>query len=356
MGCLTVALAPSTPPGVAHDYTRQALASVRSGATLVSQLMKFGRKERLHQSPLSIDLAIKACGALLQRLLGPHIRLRIEAGAPGAKILADAIQIEQILMNLAANARDAMPEGGELMIRTRELPAGSDAGQRVLLEVRDAGCGMPREAQLRAFEPFFSTKGSGKGTGLGLSTVQAVTRALGGQVHLESEPQQGTTFTFHFPVLCTPNAQAASVPAESQFRGRALLVEDDVWVRVSVRKFLQDLGLDVLEASTAEEAVSRSSGELDLLVSDVVLPNVSGPRIRTMLQAQHPDLKTLYISAHPAYHLIERGLLEKGDALLQKPFERDALAARLTELLSKQRVPELKVTRRTRVAGFRCAQ
>jgi PAS domain S-box-containing protein len=339
MGCLNMALRDTTGTERARDYTRQALTAVRGGATLVGQLMTFGRKDRARPGAIAIDTAIHDCSKLLQRLLGDHIELCIETGAPGALLLADPVQIEQILMNLAANARDAMPGGGRLVIKTdTEQEAREPEGRGVpciRLEVRDIGCGMDREAQARVFEPFFTTKAAGRGTGLGLSAVRAVTRARGGRVMLESELGRGTTFVFHIPSIASAPVVHQRAPAHVAFAGRVLLVEDDWRVRMSVRQYLEDLGFDVVEAADAVEALSRAKGTLTLLVTDVVLPEVSGPKIREMLKGQYPDLKALYISAHPALYLLEQGLLQNSDVILQKPFDIKELQVRLTELCSR---------------------
>jgi PAS domain S-box-containing protein len=347
MGCLNMALSKSAPAERSQDYTRQALVAVRSGATLVGQLTKFGRKEQTRRQPVALDAVIAGCSKLLQRLLGDHIELDIRAAATGTMILADPIQIEQILMNLAANARDAMPGGGRVLIRTSAVRERAEGSGRkvpmVRLEVRDIGCGMDREMQARLFEPFFTTKEPGKGTGLGLPTVRAVTRALGGQVDVESELGQGTSFVFRFPCVARPCPLAEPREApEAQFSGRALLVEDDWRVRISVRQYLEDLGFEVVEAGDAVEALSRADGTFSVLVSDVVLPEVSGRRVRDILRSQHPELKALYISAHSALYLMEQGLLDKSDVILQKPFERRDLAFRLAELCPSAPKPPVR--------------
>lgn len=338
MGCLSIALGDATTAERSRDYTYQALMAVRGGASLVGELMKFGRKDRLHPRAIAIDTAIAGCAKLLQRLLGDHIRLCIETRAPRTSILADPVQVEQILMNLAANARDAMPGGGRLVIRTGEvLVEGDTPGQPrpfLRLEVTDIGCGMDLETQTRVFEPFFTTKAAGKGTGLGLSAVRAVTRALGGQVTLDSEVGKGTSFVFRFPAVPASPVLAPGGHPDVQFAGRALLVDDDWRVRISVRQYLEELGFEVVEAADAGEALARAKGAVGLLVTDVILPEVSGPRIRALLQERYPELKVLYISAHPAPYLTEHGLLEANDMMLQKPFELHDLAFRLSELYS----------------------
>jgi PAS domain S-box-containing protein len=337
MGCLNIALGENTSVERSRDYTRQALVAVRGGATLVGQLMRFGRKDHVRRRAIGIDSTIGGCSKLLQRLLGDHIQLSIEAHAPRSAILADPVQIEQILMNLAANARDAMPGGGRLSIRTEEVSIpGSSPSQPssyVRLEVRDIGCGMDAETQARLFQPYFTTKEAGKGTGLGLAAVRAVTRALDGRVTVDTELGRGTAFIFHFPSVVAPPALPRRSSLDVRFSGRALLVDDDWRVRVGVRQYLEELGFDVVEAGDAAEALARADG-CGLLVTDVVLPEVSGPRIRALLHDKHPDMKALYISAHPAPYLAEHGLLEAGGVVLQKPFEAQDLAYRLTELYS----------------------
>jgi PAS domain S-box-containing protein len=335
MGCLNIALGETTTPERSRDYTRQALVAVRGGATLVGQLMRFGRKDRVRPRPIGIDAAIASCSKLLQRLLGDHIQLCIETRAPCSTMLADPVQIEQILMNLAANARDAMPGGGRLVIRTEEVvDAGSSPAHPlsfVRLEVRDVGCGMDAETRARVFEPFFTTKEAGKGTGLGLSAVRAVTRALGGQVTVETELGCGTAFIFHFPSVVAQPATPRRTAPDMRFAGRALLVEDDWRVRIGVRRYLEELGFDVVEAGDAAEAMERADG-CALLVTDVVLPEVSGSKIRNMLHDKYPEMKALFISAHPGRYLAEHGLLEAGAVVLQKPFEVQDLAFRLSQL------------------------
>jgi two-component system, cell cycle sensor histidine kinase and response regulator CckA len=337
MGCLSFALSETTSAERARDHTRQALIAVRGGASLVGQLMKFGRKDRVQTRPMQLDSAITGCAKLLQRLVGDHIELQIQAEAAGATILGDPVQIEQILMNLAANARDAMPGGGRLVIRTQKVmqlaEPGSVAHPCVQLEVCDVGCGMDRETQARLFEPFFTTKAAGKGTGLGLAAVKAVTRSLGGHVTVESTVGQGTAFVFRFPCVDSPPvSRKRPAAAVMQFGGRVLLVEDDWRVRISIRQYLEALGFDVVEAVDADDAMARAHGELALVVADVVLPEVSGPRLVGMLKGKYPDLKALYMSAHPAPYLVEQRLLRKSDRVLQKPFEAEALARQLSEL------------------------
>jgi PAS domain S-box-containing protein len=338
MGCLTTALTATASPEAARDYTQQALVAVRGGATLVEQLAKFGRKDQLRPRAVAADEAIASCSKLLQMLLGDQITLQIEAGAPGASLVVDPVQLEQILMNLAVNARDAMPNGGRFIIRTREVRDVDDSGQRrrfLRLEVRDMGSGMDRETQARAFEPFFTTKGDGKGTGLGLATVHAVTQALGGRLALESGVGQGTRFVFHFPVAAAPaelGVPAIKSPVMGQFTGRVLLVEGDWRARMTVRQGLEALGFQVVEAGDGAEALARGTNDLTLLVTDVVLPDIWGTKVNEDLRRRNPSLRVLYVSSHTASYLQQQGLLNEGDVMLQKPFAFDDLALALANL------------------------
>jgi PAS domain S-box-containing protein len=338
MGCLNIALSSATPPDRARDYTRQALAAVRGGSSLVQQLMKFGRKEEVRPRAVCVDDTIAECAKLLEMLLGDGIGLELQTAAPGTMVVADPVQLEQILLNLAANARDAMPNGGQLVIRTKEVRDVDELGQKrclLRLEVRDVGCGMDAETQARVFEPFFTTKSAGKGTGLGLSTVRAVTRALGGRITVESEVGQGTRFVFHFPVADRRRDGFASPTPElspPRTLGRALVVEDDAQVRRSLGEALEGLGFEVFEASDGAEALARGVDDLRLLVADIVLPDVYGTKVRDQLRRRHPNLRTLYISAHTPAYLIQRGLLNEADLVLQKPFAVDALASGLAKL------------------------
>ena len=338
MGCLNLALSDRSSPVRARDYVQQALSAVRSGADLVSELMRFGSQKRARPKAIVLDAVLANSAELLRRLLGEHIVLSIEAAAASARVRADPVQIEQILMNLAANARDAMPRGGRLSIRTAIVGAREDGAlPQLRLEVQDVGSGMDAETRARAFDLHFTTKPPGKGGGRGLTTVRALARSLGGRVDIESEPGKGTSVIFHFPSVVARDAAPARPQPEPSFSGRALLIEDDWRVRVGVRYYLQQLGFEVLEAGDATEALSLADASVGLLVSDVILPEVTGPGIRELLREAHPELKALYISAHPARYLIDQGLLEATDTILQKPFDLQEFAHRLAEVCTPSR-------------------
>jgi CheY-like chemotaxis protein len=271
-----------------------------------------------------------------------QVTLELQIGAPGERIWADPIEVEQILMNLAANARDAMPSGGTLTIRTDSIALDAehaakhdvDPGSRwVRLAVTDTGVGMDEPTLARIFEPFFTTKDVGKGTGLGLSTVFAVTRQLGAHVDVRSEPGRGTTFVFCFP-RCETEAVAEPEPRRvlPRFRGTVLVVEDAPLVRLTVRRDLEALGLEVLEADGIDEArrlceVHRHA--IDLLVSDVLLPTMPGPQLAELLRAHCPSLRLLFMTATP-----ERA--PAGAAVLRKPFDDRELAEALERVLGPE--------------------
>jgi PAS domain S-box-containing protein len=222
MGCLNNALRPETTQERAREYALHALQAVRGSATLVGRLMQMAPKERVQPRVMALDSTITNCSTLIQGLLGEHIRLEVRARAPRGVILADPAQIEQILLNLAANARDAMPQGGKLLIATAEvhLPKALGEGSFVELEVRDIGCGMDGPTKVRIFEPFFTTKASDGGTGLGLASVQSTIQGLGGHIHVESEVGRGSAFILHFPMAAALPEITARAPAEPQSAGR----------------------------------------------------------------------------------------------------------------------------------------
>jgi PAS domain S-box-containing protein len=339
MGCAAVALA-SDDIAVRRSYLNGVLDAVKRGSDLVGQLTAFSRKRTTDRRPTGVDALVAGLATLLERLLGEHIRLELRPGAPGALVSADRVQLEQILLNLAANARDAMPEGGTLTIETEELGLAEDGGgippgRQLRLLVRDTGVGMDDRTKARIFEPFFTTKPPGFGTGMGLSTVLGITQNLGGRVEVASESGRGTSFVFHFPCSDAEPAVAPPLGGELRFHGRALLIEDHGLVRMTVRHYLEELGLEVVEASAAAEAlkIAETGSAIDLCVSDVTLPGASGPKLVTQLRERYPGLSALFISAHPTGELVARGTLEATAVALQKPFGKEELAAKLAALL-----------------------
>jgi two-component system cell cycle sensor histidine kinase/response regulator CckA len=266
------------------------------------------------------------------------------------RVKADAGQLEQVLLNLAVNARDAMPQGGQLRIETANVKLdeadvrdrfGIRAGRYVRLTVCDTGCGMDADTQAHIFEPFFTTKGPGKGTGLGLSTVYGIIIQSGGHIEVHSAPGRGTTFTIDLTRI--EDSTAAHEPLHPQIsppRGTEtiLLAEDEAPVRGLAREVLQMLGYTVLEAASGEEALERCqqhAGPMHLLVTDVVMPGMSGPELAARLAPMSSALKVLYLTGYTDDAIVQHGVLEPGTLLLHKPFTPDALAHRVREVLDK---------------------
>jgi CheY-like chemotaxis protein len=296
---------------------------------------------------LDLGELLRSSEKMLRRLIGEDVRLVVEV-APGLwPVHADPGAIDQALMNLVVNARDAMPGGGRLVLEVRNasVPEGGDgvlpgarAGDWVRLAVRDQGCGMPPEVLAHLFEPFFTTKEAGKGTGLGLATVHGIATQAGGHVHVESAPGQGSTFTICLP-RCHGAVAAAAAPAASRDpRGTetVLVVEDDTLVRTVATRALARAGYRVLEAPGGPEALAVAvghDGPIHLLVTDVVLPGASGPEVAQALTALRPDLRTMYFSGHAHEALSRRGVLSPDAAFLAKPFSSDGLVATVRAVL-----------------------
>jgi two-component system, cell cycle sensor histidine kinase and response regulator CckA len=334
------------------DPQREPLAAIRDAADraalLTRQLLLFSRKAVHEASVLDLNDAVQQTGKMLRRLIGEDITLTTVLAPALHRIKADPGQVEQVIMNLALNARDAMPRGGRLTVETRNSSFtsaeshGSDGkpGRYVELIVNDTGCGMTPEIKAHLFEPFFTTKGPGKGTGLGLATVYGIVRGSGGFVRVASEVGAGATFNICFPALDAeapvPQPNRTDVVA---LRGSeaVLLVEDEESVRRVARIALELHGYQVLEAACGTEAIALvdNSGVIDLLLTDVVMPEVSGRQLAEILRAGRPQLKVLFMSGHNDEAVIRHGLLEASSAFLQKPFTPLALARKVREILDQ---------------------
>jgi CheY-like chemotaxis protein len=284
---------------------------------------------------------------MLRRLIGEDIELHTGANAPG-RVKVDPGQIEQVLVNLTVNARDAMPKGGRLVISTTHTILDEDAAGRIggilpgpylVLSVVDTGIGMDDQTRLRVFEPFFTTKPQGKGTGLGLSMVYGIVQQHDGTIMVESALGQGATFKIYLPCVDDPVSEVRmSVAAGDSGRGSEtiLVVEDDTHVRALVAQMLQASGYTVLTAAdpaTALELSDRHSGPIHLLFTDVVMPNMSGPELRQRLKSLRPLTRVLYMSGYTDEALGRHGVLEPGTFLLQKPFSIGALGQKVREVL-----------------------
>jgi two-component system cell cycle sensor histidine kinase/response regulator CckA len=327
------------------------LAAIRrageSAATLTRQLLAFSRHQPAAPRPLDLNAVVRHVERMLSRVLSEDIRLMTALEPTLGHTHADPAQIEQVLLNLAVNARDAMPRGGTLTIATRNVdpaelpgPARTSDKQFVLLTVSDTGCGMDRVTREHAFEPFFTTKPQGHGTGLGLATVWGIVSKLGGHIALDSAPGKGTTVRLYLPrSVAAPEAPAAA-PDRTLPRGSetVLLVEDDPAVRALAAQVLRRAGYEVLEAGDAKAALRFSqarAGAIHLLVSDVVMPGLSGAALAEQVRQTNPRIRLLFVSGHSADTCRDKGL-PAGVPVMQKPFATAELAHRVRQVLDAE--------------------
>ncbi|MEP6618909.1 MAG: PAS domain S-box protein [bacterium] len=336
----------------ANDPHRQDVAEIhRAGVTaaaLTRQLLAFSRKQIIEPTLLDLNEVIAAMRPMLGRLIGEDVAVRVDL-RPGLGIVrADRAQLEQVIMNLSVNARDAMPKGGTLTIEAADVELDEDyarshlgvkPGAYVMLTVSDTGSGMTPDVQARLFEPFFTTKEVGKGTGLGLATIHGIVARNGGSVHVYSELGVGTTFKVYFPRTITPE-RAADTPAliMQTHRGTptVLLVEDEDGLRELARRMLERHGYRVLAAANADHAIRLFDVDdsIDILLTDVVMPGASGPELAARLVAQRPALKVIYMSGYTDDAIVQHGVLNPGIALLNKPFTSAALARKVRDALA----------------------
>ncbi|HEV2117832.1 MAG TPA: PAS domain S-box protein [Terriglobales bacterium] len=324
------------------------LKASRRAAGLTRQLLTFSRKQVQTLRVLDLNSVLPEICKTLQRLIGEDVQFSLQLGQELWPLKADPVQVEQIVMNLATNARDAMPHGGQLRIETRNVELDEaycrtqpDAtpGEHILLAVSDSGTGIDPAILPHIFEPFFTTKEKGKGTGLGLATIYGIVKQSGGHITVHSEVAAGTTFKIFLPraPATTASAEPAARHAE-QLRGRetVLLVEDEDAVRESEREYLGQHGYTVLAAPNGPAALELAAScgrEIHLLVTDVVMPGMSGSELGQKLLAQRPGLKVLYVSGYAENTVMQHGLAELGSRFLHKPFTLKALTAKIRELL-----------------------
>jgi PAS domain S-box-containing protein len=317
-------------------------------AALTHQLLIFGRREVIQPRVLDLNGIIADMEKLLRRTLGEHIDLRIRLAPDLAAIAADPSQLDQVLVNLAINARDAMPGGGTLVIITANSELDADysrmhpdvaPGEYACVTVADTGSGMVPEVKARALEPFFTTKARGEGSGLGLATVYGIMTQAGGQIELYSEPGHGTTFKLYFPNAATsvsPVHAAAEAESRPPIGGTILLAEDEDAVREMTRRILSRAGYRLLAASNAEQALraaAEEQGPIDLLLTDVIMPKASGKELATQIAAVRPETLVLYMSGYPQDVIVHQGVLESDVALIEKPFSANSLLAKVDSML-----------------------
>src|SRR5579863_5104463 len=324
------------------------MTASRRAADLTRQLLAFGRKQMQALQVLDLNAVIAEITVMLPRLIGEDIELIFLPEGNLGKVKADPVQIEQIVMNLAANARDAMPSGGTLTIETATVVVDEAYVQRhsivppgdyVLLTVADSGQGIATEHLPHIFEPFYTTKEEGKGTGLGLATVYGIVKQNGGFIWVYSEPRQGTTFKIYLPQVHSLSREVRVIkPAEPSPRGceTVLLVEDEASVRQASRQFLIGSGYNVLEAVDGEDALREArehDGPIHLMITDVVMPRISGPRLAERLGDDRPEMKVLFVSGYAERTVLQHGKIDVTKRFLQKPFSLKTLAQKVREVL-----------------------
>jgi PAS domain S-box-containing protein len=320
-------------------------------AALTRQLLAFSRKQVLQPKVLDLNAVVTDFETMLRRLIPEHIQLVTALQQGLGRVKADPSQIEQVIVNLAVNARDAMPQGGRLILETTNVDfddsylrthPGARPGPQVMLAVSDTGHGMDRQTQARIFEPFFTTKEPGKGTGLGLSTVYGIVKQSGGYIMVYSEPGRGSAFKVYLPRVEedveAPGREVAAAPPRPAASETVLLAEDEGALRAIIREILEDGGYTVLEGPTPDEALSVAhahQGPIQLLLTDVVMPRMSGRELARQVAALRPELKVLYMSGYTDEAVTQNSVLEPGAEFVQKPFTADALLRKVRRVLDR---------------------
>jgi nitrogen-specific signal transduction histidine kinase len=335
-----------------HEEVSEIRKAGERAAGLTRQLLAFSRRQVLQPKIIDINSVILDLDKMLQRIIGEDIDLMTQLSPDLGKIEADPGQIEQVLMNLAVNARDAMPEGGQITIETAnvelsegyaQLHMAVRPGPHVMLAVSDTGTGMSAETQARIFEPFFTTKPEGKGTGLGLSTIYGIIKQSGGNIWVYSELGKGTTFKIYLPRVrgSAVAPERVVVPRSlSAASETVLVVEDDDSVRRLSTTILRKHGYNIIEARSGVEALNifqEHAGDLHLVITDVVMPQMGGRELALRLQKSHPDLKVLYVSGYTDEAIVRHGILHPGTLFLQKPFTPQSLIHKVREVLDGSR-------------------
>ena len=322
-------------------------------AALTRQLLAFSRKQILQPKIIDLNELVVEMEKLLRRVIGERFDLQTHPDAEAGRVKADPSQIEQVVLNLGVNARDAMPKGGELIIRTAnvrldettapQILASLAPGEYVMLSVTDTGAGMDEETKSHIFEPFFTTKGPGKGTGLGLATVYGIVRQTGGGISVESEPGKGSTFRIYLPMVTGPvdHTKTPTAPVEKADNFETVLVvEDEEIVRDLVCAVLEEQGYNVLCAADGLEALQAAEnfdGTIHLLVTDVIMPHMNGPELATKLSRVRPAMKVLYVSGYSDNDIGDQGVLDPRFELLQKPFTPQTLARKIRDVIHEGR-------------------
>jgi two-component system, cell cycle sensor histidine kinase and response regulator CckA len=338
-----------------RDFLLEILKAGERAAGLTRQLLAYSRKQEMAPAPVNLNTIVSDMERMLRRLISENVELVAILAPDIGMVMADRSQVEQIILNLALNARDAMPQGGTLTLETRrkmldasyvETHLEASPGPHVMLAVNDTGIGMTPEVQARIFEPFFTTKEVGKGTGLGLSVVYGIVKQSGGSISVYSEPGMGTTFRIYFPEITQAQEapEAAEQPVETyRGTGTLLLVEDDESVRHFTRRILESLGYFVLEAADglqALEVLKSHAGSVRLVITDVVMPKMGGMALAERIRAAPPAPPILFVSGYSEYGGGHNGIVSQGERFIQKPFNPQDLGKMVQDILSGNAVPE----------------
>jgi CheY-like chemotaxis protein len=341
------ALNPGDP--IRSDVNELALAG-RRASDLTHQLLAFSRKQVLAPEVVDLNQTLISLEKMLRRVLGEDVAMSVVTSESVGKVYVDPGQLEQVVLNLVVNARDAMPAGGKLTIETADVEldasyasdhVGVTAGPHVMLAVTDTGIGMDAATRARIFDPFFTTKENGKGTGLGLATVFGIVQQSGGHIWVYSEPGKGTTFKIYFPrtdQVTEREITKAALPLSLRGTETILLAEDEDQVRSLACAILARHGYRVLEAHSGDEAleiVAKHSGSIDLVVTDVVMPGQTGPQLTQRLTRLRPATKVLFMSGYPDNSIVHHGVLDRGVSFLPKPLTPDAVLRKVRELLDR---------------------
>jgi two-component system, cell cycle sensor histidine kinase and response regulator CckA len=348
LGCSELLLREFDPKDPRREEVEEIRRAAQRATSLTHQLLAFGRRQVLQPRVLDLNEIVENMDRMLRRMIGEDIQF-LTILAPGLwPVKVDPGQIEQVIMNLVVNARDAMPQGGRLTVETSNIKLDEEYARRhiavkpgafVMLAVTDTGCGMNAETRSHLFEPFFTTKEKGKGTGLGLSTVYGIIKQSGGNIWAYSEVGKGSTFKVYLPraeeavKVYKPKEIA---PEAARGTETILLVEDEEAVRTMISRVLQGSGYKVLEACQGREAIEvcrKHQGPIHLMVTDVIMPQMSGRELAERLARVRPETKVLFMSGYPDNAIVHHGVLDPGTAFLQKPFTLAALENKVREVL-----------------------
>jgi signal transduction histidine kinase len=334
---------------VHRPYIDHILSAANRAASLTQGLLAFSRKQIINPQPVTVNAIIEQVQKLLHRIIGEDIELRTVLTGEDTTVMADTGQIEQVLINLAANARDAMPNGGQLTIETRPAEIGSEylrahgygkAGKYILISVSDSGEGMDERTLDRIFEPFFTTKEVGKGTGLGLAIVYGSIKQHNGYINVSSEPGRGTTFTIYLPLLkaeARPATAAEPAPPPKGGTETILLAEDDAVLRDLARGMLEEFGYTVIEAVDGEDAIEKfraNQDSIQLLILDVIMPKKNGREVFEEVKKMKSGTKVLFTSGYPANIIQKKGILEAGINFIVKPHRPQELLRKIRAVLN----------------------